>query len=1164
MVILSGGPLSDHLYSKLTHLMSSSDNCPSREVLQKWANGLLNESQARVVEGHLDLCDSCDNYASRVSLIDRLDLVKTKPRFIGEEECANVLDRVLTDGRGVPLPPSGRADNSRVTLTGAMIRDYKLIRQLGKGGMGTVYLASHVQLRKDVAIKVLQAKASHEDPAAIARFQREMRAVGQLDHPNVVRALDAGDDNGLYFLAMELIEGVDLSDLSKGKRVLTVEDACEVVRQAAIGLQYAHNQGLVHRDIKPSNIMLSCVAGKPVCAKVLDLGLALFPESGSVEIPLTAESQLIGTLEYMAPEQAEGSDDLDHRIDVYSLGVTLYRLLTGTIPFRGSEFRNPLKRLQALTTCDAPSVATRRQDLPGPLVALVDQMIARDRDCRTQTMSEVADRLLPFCSVSPMMDVPDGYPNTDLDSVDFSNVRNLNEADTSPTACETVIGPLGIARLVNGKPAPRRKPFVVAAFALLSLMFAGVLWLKTNGAYVRIEAEPDTDFTVEIIEAATNSKVDSFRAGEGQGRFWLETGAYRIELSADSADSVKLEPDKLTVERWGKPVVRVSRVSAEQRAAEIRLSDGEATENATMEADSAVQTAELKSADVASNPLDWKWTTPINLGPTVNCEWKDDQPTLFADGLTMIFSSYCIPRFNGQGDRDLWMTTRADRNSAWSTPKNLGSEINSHLKEVNPAFHQPTKTLIFASNRGSGIGNMDLWSSTVSEDGDSWSQPENLGPNVNSEFEDDQAEVSADGLTLYFTSDRPATTDGRNVWYCTRKSVADRWGLPSELPLNSDRNDLAAAISSDQRTLLLASDREGGFGGMDLWAAQLNSSAGEWSQPFNLGEQINTSAIESHATLGHDGKTLIFCSDRETGMGATDLWMATLQSSMHASIPVATPVGDPPNAAIAPFDGEQAKQHQQNWGLHLQLPVSFTNSIGMGFELIPPGEFKMGAAEEEFKLAQASKNDPRPSQMTLELEALMIESEGPIRTVKLTKAFYMGRCEVREQDYGPVMGFHEAMRSNGADYPVGTVSWLRAARFCNQLCLAESMPVRYEIEGKEVSILEQEYGYRLPTEAEWEYACRAGSQTAFPFGDDESMIDEFVWYNPDKLSRSKDRIASPVAQKKANAFGLFDMLGNHWEWCEDVYIDERNLPEPWLIPCSTTATIHTELPRAGL
>lgn len=277
------------------------------------------------------------------------------------------------------------------------IGQYQLIRQLGQGGMGTVYHARHTRLHKDVALKVLRG---HETASAdqIARFEREMRAVGQLDHPNVVRALDAGEVDGVCFLSMELINGVELSRIVAEQPLLSIADACEVARQAALGLQYAHDQGLVHRDVKPSNLMLAVDATGSVSVRLLDLGLARIAVDGAEPERLTDEGQAMGTLQYMAPEQADDTHSVDHRADIYALGVTLYRMLTGTVPFSDSHGSSLAAYLRALTSSEAPGVATRRAEVPSSLATTIDSMLARSADQRPQSLNDVIIVLEPFCS----------------------------------------------------------------------------------------------------------------------------------------------------------------------------------------------------------------------------------------------------------------------------------------------------------------------------------------------------------------------------------------------------------------------------------------------------------------------------------------------------------------------------------------------------------------------------------------------------------------------------------------------------------------------------------------------------------------------------------------------------------------------------------------------
>ena len=256
------------------------------------------------------------------------------------------------------------------------IGQYQLLERLGEGGMGTVYRALHVSLHREVALKLLPADRM-QDKTAVERFQREMQAIGKLDHPRIVRATDAGEIDGTHFLVMELVEGVDLSTLVHRCGPLSVAEACELIRQAAEGLEYAHGKGMIHRDVKPSNIMLARTDDGQVVVKVLDLGLALLHEfHGIGGGELTNTGQMMGTLDYMAPEQGADSHSVDGRADVYSLGATLYKLLCGEAPFGGEQYDTPLKKLRALATQPAPSIGTRRDGLPDDLIALIDRMLA--------------------------------------------------------------------------------------------------------------------------------------------------------------------------------------------------------------------------------------------------------------------------------------------------------------------------------------------------------------------------------------------------------------------------------------------------------------------------------------------------------------------------------------------------------------------------------------------------------------------------------------------------------------------------------------------------------------------------------------------------------------------------------------------------------------------
>ena len=1056
------------------------------------------------MEDHLDACTDCEQYATSIHLFSPHELQAIRSGYAAEPECSDVVNQVLS-GLELPLSAVALRRQKQGTYVGLRIRDYHLTALLGRGGMGAVYRAEHTVLRKEVAIKILPRQAG-DDPSAVARFQREMQAVGRLDHRHIVRALDAGEVDGINFLAMDLIEGVDLSELTRGRLRFPVEESCELVRQLAEGLAYVHSQGLIHRDVKPSNVMISQEADGEIRVRILDLGLALLPDCDSANAPLTSESQLVGTLEYMAPEQTETTEDLDHRVDIYSLGVTLYRLLTGSIPFRGRDLKSPARRLRALTTRDPESVSTRVEGLPAALVNLVDSMIARNPDDRPQTMTGVLSVLNQFAPPERLRHMPAGTPTKPP-----AHTSDVSE-DTAPTVCSTRRGEAATVASVRGVVHKLLVAFVVLAG------IAGMWWIRNDGGYLRVESVAGVDVRLQLVDARTGESVQTLTVRAEQATFWIDSGDYRVAVSPPTDDQLVLDKQEVRMVRRGDDVVRVSRRS---------------DSSFDTAADAAPRHTAVTSGPSNVQHFPWQWETPQPLAGGLNTEWQDDQATVSADGRILIFHSSCVSRQAGQGDCDLWMARRPSLQADWGACENLGDAVNSPQRETGPCYHAATRTLIFSSNRDGGVGEQDLWMTVHTPDFSTWSPPVNLGPQINSPFDDGGTAISTDGLRLIFASARPAQTDGVNLWMTRRKSTTDGWQVPVELAaLNSDFLDADPSLSSDGRVLMFTSTRPGGFGQRDLWVATRDHWAAAWSEPTNAGADINTTASESHACLLPGGRELIFASRRDAGVGGDDLW--TTGRCQNGSPPtVSTTDSAPPEPAIVPFSAERAAERQQAWADYLGVAVRYENSIGLTLQLVPAGRFEMGPHEQEHLQAMRSRREPRPSRMNMGFESELIASERPTRSVDLPQAFYLGTTEVRERDYEEVIGIRPPMRSRGEDLPVGMVSWLRAARFCNELSLREGMPPRYEIDGKTVRLLPQSHGYRLPTEAEWEFACRAGSAARYPWGEEASRLDAFAWADLPPAETIHKSFA--VAQKSANAFGLYDMLGNHWEWCEDAY-----------------------------
>ena len=276
------------------------------------------------------------------------------------------------------------------------------------------------------------------------------------------------------------------------------------------------------------------------------------------------------------------------------------------------------------------------------------------------------------------------------------------------------------------------------------------------------------------------------------------------------------------------------------------------------------------------------YLTPTNLGPSVNSAYSEAGPSLSADGLTLFFSS---DRPGGYGYTDLWMSSRASTSDPFGEAVDLGGVVNSTSRDDRPCISADGLTLYFTSGRTGGEGDWDIWVASRASTLDPFGSPSNLS-SINTAERETRPSISSDGLTLYFTSDRTGGYGGLDIWASTRSSTAEPFGEPSNLGsiVNSVDNEGGAHISADGLSLMLNSTRPGGIGGQDLWMASRDSVAMGFGIPVNLGSPVNSTFVDNAASRNADNSILVFNSGRDGGLGGADIWIAEVPEPATLSL----------------------------------------------------------------------------------------------------------------------------------------------------------------------------------------------------------------------------------------------------------------------------------------
>jgi eukaryotic-like serine/threonine-protein kinase len=519
---------------------------PDREQLTAYGLGQLAEAASAPIQEHLEACAGCRAVVEAVPDDTLASLVRaTAPLLLDALSASRPPENPrASDGRTATEAAPSPVGPGTAAVPADLLRHprYQITDLLGSGGMGCVYRAEHRLMGRTVALKVIH-KSLTSKPGLVDRFRREVRAAARLAHPNIVTAYDADQAGDTHFLVMEFVEGTDLARLVRQGGPLPAALACDYVRQAALGLQHAHERGLVHRDIKPSNLMLT--AGGQV--KVLDFGLALLVSENAAG-DLTDTGVVMGTADYIAPEQADDTHRADVRADIYSLGCTLYFLLTGRPPFPEGNF---MQKVMAHSRRTPRPLTDFRGDLPPGLEQVLGRMTAKEPARRYQTPGEAARALARFATA-------DGTRGT----APAIEARPRGEADLATEAVPAA-----------SRPSHRRRlrPLVPAALAVL-LAGAGLLGLvvyriATDKGEVVIETD-DPDVKVVVKQGG---KVVTILDPRSKQKVTLDTGQYTVSLSGNP-DGLKIDlPETFSLRRGDTKIVTVKRV--EEKVREVRRFD---------------------------------------------------------------------------------------------------------------------------------------------------------------------------------------------------------------------------------------------------------------------------------------------------------------------------------------------------------------------------------------------------------------------------------------------------------------------------------------------------------------------------------------------------------------------------------------------------------------
>jgi len=1065
---------------------------PSPRQLAALALGKLTPEARDRLQAHVSACATCQAFLSQTppEKLNSLLQQSAQPRNSAEQSTpsaqrqrpTNPALAMLPQARALASepspqapPPADIAPDESIPLELREQTKYRIVRLLGRGGMGSVYEVHHQRMDRRQALKVINPELV-DNPQALLRFEQELKAVAKLDHPNIARAYDAETFGSLQAIVMEFVPGQTLHEFLKKRGRLSVKEACRCVRQACLGLQHAHERGLVHRDLKPQNLMLTQDSG---IIKILDFGLAKVVSENKAAQGLTKTNMTMGTYEYSAPEQAIDAASADIRADIYSLGCTIYYLIAGVLPF---DYHSDAKLLLAHQNEVPRPLGEVCPETPQGLSDLVDRMLAKSPMDRPQTPAEVAKALLPFAKgesapVSPLPPAVLGSMGegqgvragvdpglADLFAEVQQDTRHSSpKTKKRPPATKPPV-PLLPSWLFDRLPNKPRDRLLVAsgAAAFFALVLFGVLFtMRTSDGTLVVEiSDPDT--TLQVLDAQGKLRIEQ-KAGAEKVEISVVPGKGRLRVLKND---VELYTKEFTLVSGGRETIygRLETLPG-NRTAERLVGSGRnpptAAINSPLTGSETEKVVEGPAQGAASRPS-VEGVSPNRPRPAAKIkvliitgddvavhQWKE---TTSALRKILVYSG----RFEVAVSEDLTPLDSA------ATLKAYDVLLLNRFSKAPLSEAAMTNLLDFVRG-GKGFF-----------------------------------------IEHFSSASFPASADfgklcGRH-WVMGKSGHAPR-GVFSAKIIDKD-HPITAGLTDFQADDELYANLQG-----DEPIDVLVEGYSDWSkktEPLVFEHNFGKGRV-LHSTLGHDVNAI-------TTPEITTIIIRGVEWAAGAATTTPTP-------AIAPFDEKKAKEHQEAWSKYLGVPVEVTNVIGMKLVLIPPGEFQMGSPKG--LIEEELKRHPDDSWY-----GGRVLGEGPQHRVRITKPYRLGVTDVTQEEYQRVMGSNPSYFQGDLKRPVEQVSWDDAVEFCRRL---SELPKEKSAERR----------YALPTEAQWEYACRAGTTTCWYSGDDEAGLADVAWFDTNAGAQTH-----PVGGKKPNAWGLYDMHGNVFEWCQDWYDREYYTSAP--------------------